>query len=66
METDVTEPRTTPSETSRQDARERVNAATDEAFRLAMDALHDRAIEDALWKRLENRHPRSARQGASG
>jgi hypothetical protein len=33
-------------------ARRRVNAATEEAVALAMDALHDRAIEAALWDRM--------------
>ena len=40
-------------------AQKRVDAATDEARQLALDALHDRAVEAALWKRPKHKMRRS-------
>ena len=34
-------------------AQEQVDAASNEAVELAMAALHDRAIEQALWNRVQ-------------
>jgi hypothetical protein len=34
-------------------ARARVNAASEEAFQLALDALHDLGLQEAIFRRLD-------------
>lgn len=42
------------------DARKRVDSASEEAVSLAIDAMHDRALEQAIWERVQRNPPGQA------